>query len=213
MYISVDDYRETYLEGREVASVLEEIEKIRREIAKIKKKLESPANVYDKNYAYPSEAAVIDIYKGYLFEALAYVSRMTGEACELTEEEKASLVFDTGVDDIACVTLTVGSYLQDKYEILFNEDGAVLSEVHLGKGEIKKDIDSKRTRESLRALHIGDWKETYTPDQYGCSLNEPTKWQLRIDYNSGAVPRFFDGFGVFPYNFAALARLFGADII
>lgn len=211
MYISVDDYREMYLSGRDASSVLEEIEKIRREISKVKAKLESPANVYEGN-DYNSGSSQIEVFKGYISAARDYVFSLTGEPCDLSEEEKASLLFDSMVDDIECLTLTVGRYLQDKYELSFKETGAEICEMHLEKDSVCRSVDSSSARECVRSMHIGDWKDTYTPEQYGCTLNEPTKWQLRIDYKRGHAPRFYDGFGIFPYNFDVLARLLGADI-
>ena len=212
MYISVDNYREMYLAGKDAPSVLEEIEKIRREIAKIKTKLESPANIYNSR-AYPSEISAVEIYKEYIRAARDYVYELTGEICDLTEEEKSSLVFDSTVDDISCLTLTAGRYLQDKYELTFFDGYCEICEIHLGVEPISRRIDANSAREAIRSIHIGGWKETYTPEQYGCTLNEPTKWQLRIDYRTGACPRFYDGFGIFPYNFDLLVRLLGADIV
>ena len=212
MYISVEKYEEMYLLGKSPAQLSDEINKIRREIARAKNKLESPANVYD-NYAYPGETSAIDVYRAYLNTAMNYYAESEGVPCDLTEEEKASLIFDSSVSDISCITLTVGRYLQDKYELTFSEGGAEIQEIHLGEAPISKSVDAEKTRRLVFALHIGEWKENYTPEQYGCTINEPTKWQLRIDYSTKSAPRFYDGVGVFPYNFEALAKLLGADII
>ena len=66
---------------------------------------------------------------------------------------------------------------------------------------------------TARALHLALKMLLNLPEHYGCTLNEPTRWQLRVDYLSGSAPRFFDGVGVYPYNFSSLARLFGADVV
>lgn len=212
MYISVEKYEEMYLKGKSTAQLSDEINKIRREIARAKNKLESPANVYD-NYAYPEQTSAIDIYRAYLDTAMKFYAEETGEPYDLTEEEKASLIFNSAVQDISCLTLTVGNYLQDKYELTFRDTNAELVEIHLGEEPKAKVVDAEYARRVIFALRIGEWKETYTPDQYGCTLNEPTKWQLRIDYSTKSAPRFYDGFGVFPYNFEVLAKLLGADIV
>lgn len=209
MYISVENYEEIYLKGKDSETVLEEIEKIRREIAKAKTKLESPANVYD---TYPRDESVIDICRKYLASAMKYYSDLTGKACELSEEEKASAIFNSTVSDVSCITLTVGRYLQDKYELTFGSDSAEICEIHLEKEPTVRAVDRKHAMDTVLALNMGEWKESYTPDQYGCTLNEPTKWQIRIDYSGKESPRFFDGFGVFPYNFEVLLKLLGADI-
>lgn len=211
MYISVENYREMYLKGKDSKVVLDEIEKIRHEIAKIKNKLESPVNSYN-SYTHSSEIASIDVFRGYLSAALGYLSEINEEACDFTEEEKASMIFDSTVDGISCITLTVGEYLQDKYELIFGGEEAEILEVHLGGESVSRKINTETAREKIHSLHIGEWHENYSPEKYGCTLNEAVKWQLRIDYKTGAAPRFFDGYGVFPYNFSILARLLGADV-
>ena len=47
MYISVENYKGMYLNGKDAEALRDEIEKLRREIAKVKNKLESPANSYN----------------------------------------------------------------------------------------------------------------------------------------------------------------------
>ena len=212
MYISVENYREKYLVGKDITALTEEIGKLRREIMKVKNKLESPAGAYDLR-SYATESAAIDTYKGYLSAAIERLCEVSGEAPSFTEEEKASLIFDSTVDGISCVTLTVGRYLQDKYELSLGSEEGSVCEIHLDREPVMRSVDPLTAREVIRSLHMGDWKESYTPEQYGCTLNEPTKWQIRIDYNGGSAPRFFDGVGVFPYNFSTLCRLMGADVI
>ena len=212
MYISVNNYKEKYLVGKSAAAISDEIVKLRREILKVKNKLESPAGAYDFR-SYSNESTAIDIYKEYLFAAVYHLASLTGESPAFTEEEKSSFVFDSVVDDVSCLTLTVGRYLEKKYELDLSGSEASVREMRLESDAVQKSVDIAYAREVIRGLHLGEWKESYTPEQYGCTLNEPVRWQLRLDYANGSAPRFFDGVGVFPYNFSVLCRLLGADII
>ena len=212
MYISVENYKGMYLNGKDAEALRDEIEKLRREIAKVKNKLESPANSYNVRML-SADADAVNVYKGYLSCAIEYLSDISGNSPEYTEEEKASMVFDSAVGDISCITLTAGRYLQNKYELVLTDDKAILTELHLDEEAVSREINIIAARETIRSMHFGEWRESYLPEHYGCTLNEPTRWQLRVDYLSGSAPRFFDGVGVFPYNFSSLARLFGADVV
>ncbi|MBQ9071286.1 MAG: hypothetical protein IJY23_08085 [Clostridia bacterium] len=211
MYITVDSYEEMYLKDRTEEEISLEVEKLRREIEKMKRRLESPSYVYD-SHVFPSEADTVEIYRSYLERATDKLSLMCGKSV-LTEEEKALSIFDSMIDSISCLTLTVGRYLQDKYEIEICGEEARLIKQSLGGEKSVSLIDKKATLDRIRAIRIGEWRDSYLPEHYGCTLNEPTRWQLRIDYMSGAAPKFYDGLGVFPYNFERFSKIFEADII
>ena len=211
MFITVDDYEEMYLKGHSAEEILAETEKLRREIAKTKRKAESPSYIYNAK-EFPTVADTVAIYRNYLARAVAILSD-TWDVCALTEEDKASAIFDSMIDSISCLTLTAGVYLQDKYEIIISGEEALLSNQTLGAEKVCKSVDKDKVLSSFRALFVGEWESVYVPENYGCTLNEPTKWQLRIDYCGTAAPRFYDGFGIFPYNFRSLQKIFEADII
>ena len=211
MYISVKSYEEKYLAGKDVSALNDEINKLRREIARSKSKLESPVTV--RNISMARDIGAIDVYRSYLMSALQYLADVTGDAPAFTEEEKASAAFDSTVDSISCVTLTYGRYLQNKYELAFEGGGASIVESKLECDPTVRSVDPAVAYETIRSLRLGEWRDNYNPEQYGCTLNDPTLWQIRIDYGNGASPRFFDGVGVFPYNFSVLCRLMGADVI
>ena len=65
----------------------------------------------------------------------------------------------------------------------------------------------------LAELHFGEWRDVYSPEQYGCTLSDPEKWQLRIEYKNGSEPYFSDGVGIYPYNFEELCRILEVDVI
>ncbi len=212
MYISVDAYEEMYLKGKDAQEVEAEIKKIRNEISKIKRKMEMPSYVYASK-SFPTDEQVIEICRGYLEKGRDVLKSLLGTDDVLTEEEKVAWYVDSMTEKITCVTLTVGRYLEYKFELDFTESGALIKKIQLDADTVVEEHDRKSLISGIYALHLGEWKQSYLPEDYSCTLSEPTKWQLRIDYSGGAAPRFYDGFGIFPYNFSALCKLLGANVI
>lgn len=211
MYISVETYEEMYLKGKDAETVGREVEKLRNEIARIKRKMESPSYVYAER-SYPSDDRVIEICRGYFERAASALAELLGVESVLNEEEKSAKFVDAMSEDISSLTLTVGRYLENKYEIYFTPSSAKITALHLGEEPTVTEAERDLLMDGIAALHLGEWRQLYLPEDYGCTLNEPTKWQLRVEYYGGAAPRFYDGLGIFPYNFSSLCKLLGAEI-
>ena len=209
MYISVESYEEMYLKNKEVGVIEREVEKLRSEISRLKIKMESPAYRYA---SLPTDGGDVEIYRTYFEKATEVLSERLGGVSVLTEEEKVALLVDSMLEDMECLTLTLGRHFENKYELRFNGESAEITEIHLGEAPCVREGNKRELLSSLEAMHIGEWKASYLPEQYGCTLNEPMKWQVRIDYRGGAAPRFYDGLGIFPYNFSALCKLLGAEV-
>lgn len=212
MYISVDTYEEMYLKGKDAPEIETEVKKIRNEIAKIKRKMEMPSYAYASR-TFPTDEQVIEICRGYLERAKDVLKRLLGLDDVSSEEEKAARYIDSMIEKISCLTLTVGRYLEYKFELEFTETKAFIRKIQLGEDTVVAEKDKNALISAIHDLHIGEWKQSYLPEDYGCTLSEPTKWQLRIDYLGGAAPRFYDGLGIFPYNFSALCKLLEANVI
>lgn len=212
MYISVDTYEELYLKGKDRETLECEVEKLRNEISRIKRKMEMPYYIRS-NTAFPTDEQVIEICRGYFEKATLYLKDALDNADILTEEERAAAYVDSMTKNISCVTLTVGRYLQEKYELDLTDKCAKLTRVRLGGDSLTEEKEKEPIYDALYSLRLGEWRQSYLPEDYGCTLSEPVRWQLRIDYFGKAAPRFYDGLGIFPYNFNALCKLLGADVI
>ncbi len=210
MNISVECYEELYLKDKDAEAIIGEVENIRRHIERIKYEMEAPAYAYE-NRSFPSRALDVAMYRKYLERALEYLSSVRGEISLLSEEEKASRLFDRECENISCVSLTIGRYLEQKYELVLRESVCTVMRLRLDGEPEYSELDLEDTVSKLYDLHMGEWHESYTPEQYSCTLDEPSKWHLRIDYKNGAVSRTFEGLGIFPYNFDALLKILGAD--
>ena len=212
MYIGVDTYEELYLKGKDIETLEREVEKLRNEISRIKRKMEMPYYIR-ANTAFPTDEQVIEICRGYFDKAILYLKETSDNADVLTEDERAAALIDSMTENISCVTLTVGRYLEKKYELVINESYANLTRICLGGNSVTEEKEKEPMISALYSLHLGEWRQSYLPEDYGCTLSEPVRWQLRIDYFGKAAPRFYDGLGIFPYNFNSLCKLLDADVV
>lgn len=211
MYISTDKYEEMYLKGRSESELEAEVEKLRREIERLKMKVESPAYSFDPHQL-PSDAATISIYRMYFDVAVDNLSKLKGNQNVLNEKELRAKSIDANVDFISCLSLTIGKNLDDKFILNIDREKAVLTEEKNNKPVVSIEKDKSKTLNFLKDLHIGQWRERYSAELYGYVLDEPIKWQLKIEYQNGFCDVFFEGFGVFPYNFDSLCRFLGAEL-
>lgn len=92
-------------------------------------------------------------------------------------------------------------------EIVYEEgDGAIYPEAMIEKG-------CPRSREELigrlRALHLGEWRRTYFPEQYGMRVLDGEQWSLRLSFANSKRSVIFEGDNVYPFNFEEVRQLFG----
>ncbi|MBR2650484.1 MAG: hypothetical protein IKD45_02375 [Clostridia bacterium] len=212
MYISTDCYYDIYLKGKDKKTVISEIVKLRSEIERIKLKMESPSYsaIIDP---YSSDASDISKYREYLHSALRVMENDFSVPSDelLTQTEKRDREFSEKIGDISLVILTLGRYLQYRYELSLTEHSATRRGGRIGSEQAEEIVDIGEAREALSLLHLGEWSERYTSESYGYPLSEPTLWKLRVEYKSGAKAFYSEGAGIFPHNFNLLCRLMGVD--
>ena len=212
MFISAQCYEELYLDGKDEKAILAEVEKIRKEIAKLKQKMESPS-YRAEIHPYPSEGDTVAKYREYLERALDKLSAINHRDSFRTPEEEHSRAFNAKIDRISALTFNQGRYLQYKHELSFESGAAYLKTFHLDSEPTVKEVDEEKMRLGIKKLYLGEWKSAYSYDNYGFAVNDATRWHLRVEYVGRERPVFFDGVGIFPYNFDDLLRLFEAEMI
>lgn len=211
MFIDVDCYEELYLKDKSEDVLRREITRMRSELQRMKRKMESPVYASDDYRRYPSELKNISVCRAYLQRALEYASKMEMGVEVLTEEERAAMLVNSWNSMIVGVSLTVGRHFEYGYYAVVNDDSISLTKT---KRDCEDEVSVLTRAEffgAMNELYLGEWRDSYTPEQYGCTLNEPNKWHLRIDYSDGIAPRFYEGEGVYPYNFDILCKLLNAE--
>ena len=204
MLISTSRYYEMYIKGKDAKYIAKQVDEIKRGIKALKHRMENPGYRYENGEA-NLEMSQIKASREYLAEAVSAL-REVG-AYETTEEDLREESIQSMNGDVVRLTLTGGVYLEKKHIAELSEDGAKLTVSVLHGEEHEYPLDIEDARRTLDELHIGEWHDTYSPEDYGCAFSEAERWQLRIDYSGNLSPAFFDGVGVYPYNFDRLARL------
>ncbi len=198
-----------YLDGKDEACVRDEIKKLKGEIERLKYKMESPSYPYEA-HSFPSEADQLAACRGYLAEACDALARLGGEI-EMSEAEIIAADFRKNVPAIRKISLSIGIYLDSFYEVrVYADDARLTRNVH-GIDSVEISLDKAKFLAGISELDMGEWRDGYLPEHYGSSFSEPVRWRLLVEFNDGIVPRFFEGNGVFPHNFADLTRLLGVD--
>ncbi|MBQ7332996.1 MAG: hypothetical protein IJW38_01435 [Clostridia bacterium] len=209
MLLSAETYRDMYLEGKDESSVKEEAVKLRREIARLKYKMESPSYPFE-THPFPSEYDQLSACRSYLNEANERLLAL-GVTPEYSEEELLNRDFSNNADCIRKVSLAIGTYLDHCYELRIYDSEATLCRISGGNKSVEVSLDREKVISSLLTLNMGEWRDSYLPEHYGSSFSEPVRWRLLIEFSNSFAPRFYEGVGVFPYNFDKLKRLLGVE--
>ncbi len=209
MLLNAECYRDLYLDGKDEATVLDEIKKLRKEISRLKHKMESPSYPFEE-HPFPSERDQLSACRNYLKEAYESLTRL-GITPTFTEEETMSMDFIENASKIRKVSLAIGTYLDHCYELIIYDSEATLCKISNGVKSVEVSLDREKVISTLIDMRIGEWRDSYLPEHYGASFSEPTRWRLLIEFTDSHAPRFFDGAGVFPHNFERIKRLLGVE--
>ena len=209
MLITPECYRDTYLKGKDAEGVRMEIDALRKGIENLKKRMESPAAVFDES-ARPGPDAELASAREYLAVAKKTFFALTAKTCE-SEEEMAAEFINERLESVREIDLTIGDYLSMRYSLSVGAQESTLKVSELHGDELEVKMETAHVLEALRSLRIGEWRDTYLPEHYGCSMADAEKWHVRIEMNDGGAPLFFDGIGVYPYNFKAFCHLMGVE--
>lgn len=68
-------------------------------------------------------------------------------------------------------------------------------------------VDRKTFIDTLRSLHLTEWKAQYSPSEYGLTVLDGFSWTLEIDFSNETQPFIVTGDNMLPYNSHTLAKL------
>lgn len=218
MMISPETYYRNNIEGRSEKEILHEIRRLKREISSLISTLEHP-DYNDTFRCDPSESTRLYWTREYLEKAEQGLEE-AGATYQPTKAECKAALFDENACFINKLEFTIGGY-DGGYEtttIRFDEERLYMDVNHtlIPKPinfHIEPDYLGKKENfiESLKKLHIGEWRKKYTLERFGYSICDGTQWELSIYYDGDIKPVRIYGDNAYPYNFDKLLELLGKD--
>lgn len=216
MMISPETYYRDYIEGRSEKEILREIRCLKKEINSLISTLEHP-DYNDSFRCNPSESTRLYWTKEYLEKAKQGLEEI-GATYQPTKAECKAALFNENAKFINKLEFTIGGY-DCGYEtttIRFDEEHLYMDVNHTlipkpTNFYIEPDYLGKKGNfiESLKKLHIGEWRKKYTLKRFGYSICDGTQWELSIYYDGDIKPVKIYGDNAYPYNFDDLLELLG----
>ena len=219
MMISPEYYYEEELKGKTKEEIMRAIKKLKREISRLKYKMEHP-DYREGPMMIPDEHMQLNMSRKYLNMAkLAYEE--AGGIYEPSNAEKKALKFQENIVHINKISFTIGGFFQGHttYTIEISDELKAYSyemRNEVEKSLILKDMDNlpytvDSFRNELKRICIGEWRSGYDLERFGLSIRDGTAWELEIEYNNDIKPVSKHGVNAYPYNFDEFKRLFNID--
>lgn len=216
--IGPEGYYEEYLKGKNEKQIMTAIRGLKQEMGRLKNVMEHP-DYGTEAVIMPSESTRLWCTRLYLDRAKRALVDAGGTYIPSKAEKKAEL-FDASVAAISKVTFGIGGFFDgyetrtitvDEKHIHFDvEHSFILKPSNLPDG-LDYPCEKAEFLDKIWELHLGEWRTSYTPERFGCSVLDGTQWELSIEFSDGQKPFKTGGSNAYPYNFDALQELFGID--
>jgi len=218
MMMNPEAFYNKRLVGKEASQILTTIRGLKNKFGKPKKKLESPNHL-----EVPIDRAALEEEIRYTRRCIEMAKKAYGEAggeYQLSRVEKRADDFIQNIPNIKKMTLSVGDYRYQKWEVfhtvMVSAAGAFVSSFCLAEGHLETmEQDVHYTRKEffnrIEGLHLGEWRKNYCCVQYGFCNENRAQWKLLVEYNNGKEPFSSHGYDILPYNFSGLFALLGDD--
>lgn len=217
MMISPEGFYESEIKGKDHAGILRVISRLKREIAALKHTMEHP-DYGTEVIMHPSESTRLWCTRLYLERAKEALAEV-GEPYEPTAAELRVMDFDTNIENISNITLSIGGFfsgnrtytvrLEDKLHF-WVEDMFMSTPTNF---DIPEDYPMTKEEflDSFAELYVGEWGKYYSPERFGYVVLDGTQWELTIEYSNGRKAFTSGGSNSYPYNFQKLTELFGIE--
>lgn len=220
MMICPETFYEMDLKGKSKEEIMGVICDLKQEIENLKDVVENPNYKHREWAVQPSEKVQISCNRDYLERAIQAYEEAGGEYTPSDAEQK-SMDFDANVPYIEKVVFSIGGFFggyktktysidDDKIhvEVEYSANYNPLALYNCDPTEISKEAFFN----SLKDLHIGEWREEYDTSRFGVYIMDGTSWDLEIHFSNGHTPVEIHGSNAYPYNFAHLLDLFEMEI-
>lgn len=212
MMISPEGYYEMNLKGKSQQEIMTEIRSLKREIGRLKRKLEE--HCFDQKVTmYPNPLTRISCSRDYL-ERAKQAYEEAGGIYQLTKAELRDKAFNDGLLFMKRFVFDIGGFF-DGYDkrtytisgekVLFDlEHSFYLKPSNL---PVCEAFTKDEFVSGITGLHIGEWKKKYVNPL----VLDGTQWGVDIEYADGRKPVHIYGSNAFPYNFDNLLEFLGID--
>lgn len=212
--ISPHTYALKYLIGKRTKTILERVDKLRNEIAELKRKIEYPTEEEQLVISFPSNQTRLSCERKYLEEAFKILDKRKVKY-QKTEEEKKNTDFLASLPYIKSIHLHMGEHTPNirNLEVIFNSEDAVIRKSSLSPDNVPQNeerIEEKEIiLEKMADLYMGEWKDYYCKEK--TIISDGTQWELTIHFTNKDEPMIVRGDNVYPYNFLRFLSIFGAE--
>ena len=212
MMISPQTYCWLELQGKSAEEILSKIRGLKQEIGRLKKIAEHP---HYQCMIHPSAEVQIEVYRDYLAGAKQAYAEAGGVYVPSRAEQKAE-AFDKSLSNISKITFTIGGYFGgfETKTFTIGESEVFVDVERFSYKEpdpvesFEEPIDREEFLDSLRDIHIGEWRRSYDTERFGYLTLDGTSWDLTIEFSDGHKPVKCGGNNAYPYNFKKLTELF-----
>ncbi|MBF7096659.1 hypothetical protein [Alkalibacter mobilis] len=220
MMLSPESYYEEYLKGKTKEQIMTAIRGLKQEIGYLKNTMENPEYGI-KEIVHPSEDTRLHWTRECLERARQAYDEAGGTYI-LSKSEQKTVDFDANMDAIGRITFSIGGYFGGYRSYVVELRDGLKAYTKLWEDEEPlslwdDDNEEPFTKitfiETLKELHIGEWRRRYSTERFGYTVCDGTQWDLEFKYNNGQRPVRFNGDNSYPYNFFdEFQMLFGIDV-
>ena len=212
MMLRPEVFDRIFLQGKSAEEILSKIRGLKQEIGRLKNILEHPHYV---PAIAPSEDVQLWSSRKYLELAKKAYAEAGGVYVPSQAELKAE-AFDKSLPNISKITFTIGGYFGgfETKTFTIGESEVFVDVERFSYKEpdpvesVEEPLDREDFLDSLRDIHIGEWRTNYDTDRFGILTLDGTSWDLTIEFSDGHKPVKCGGNNAYPYNFKKLTELF-----
>lgn len=210
MMISPESFYHMELEGKSVSQIEKSIRKLKKEMASLKKAIESSYSDEPRILMEPSLDVQLKCTREYLERAKTALVEAEGEYIPNQAEQRV-IDFDNNIEFISKIRFDIGGFFTGNQIYTYTISGDKVdwnlggfSFVDFRLPEYRP--ESKRELlDAFREFHIGEWKHKYVDP----NVLDGTQWELVIEYSNGRKPAKYYGSNAFPFNFDEFSEFMG----
>ena len=217
MMISLESYYELKLKGKSEEEIFAQIRSLKRKIASLKRTMEHPDYQDREIIMEPDEEVQLACTRLYLERAKqAYVE--AGGVYSMSRTEQRAAEMRDRISSICGIKFSIGGFfggwttrelrLEDGSFRMYAGCGLFGSE---GVEEIGLSIGRQELIESVKDLHIEEWRKNYSLRRFGIMVLDGEQWNLEVCFEDGNEPLRIYGDNAYPYNFDSLLSLLGLE--